>query len=400
MAAAHPSQGPGKEGAVHVPELDGIRGIAILMVLVWHYYCGQLHTWEASHGWTGVLFQAASGFWSGVDLFFVLSGFLIGGILIDHRDAPNFYRVFYVRRACRILPVYALTLAAYFLLGPLLDPGFRTALFRHPMPGWSYLTFTQNVFMGLQERFGAYFLCSTWSLAIEEQFYLFLPFLLFLLGYRRMVASLLPLAAGALLLRAAFPGFHGFVNMPFRMDSLLLGVLVAVAVRHGKTMDVLRAHPATLRGLVAALFLAWMLVTAFQPELGAFRLTFYAVAYASLLLLVVLESGRGWCAPLRARTLAYFGWISYGLYLFHQPVAGLLHRAICGSTRPFLDRPSTWVATALSVVASVALADLSRRFFERKFLQWGHAFAFARPSPGPGVGAGAFPPAWECGERS
>lgn len=394
--------GPGETGVpAHVPELDGIRGIAILMVLVWHLFCGQLPKLGALHGWTGGLCRAFSSFWSGVDLFFVLSGFLIGGILIDHHDATNFYRVFYVRRGCRILPLYALTLAAYFILRSILDPGLHTSLFHHPMPDWSYLTFTQNVFMGLRERFGAWFLCVTWSLAIEEQFYLFLPFLLFLLGLRRMVAALLPLVVGAILLRVLYPGFHAFVNMPFRMDSLLLGVVLAVVVRTPVLVAILRANLGRLRLLVAVLGVAWVLVTAHKPVLGPMKESFYAVVYAGLILLAVLESGSKWCAPLRAPPLAYCGLISYALYLFHQPVAGLLHLAICKSTKPVLDRPLAWGVTALSVVVVFVLAGLSRRFFERPFLRWGHAFTFSHRSLDLGVerGPSVYLPALEGLER-
>lgn len=378
MTVPSPKMIPGTRIPAHIPELDGIRGLAILMVLVWHYFCGQLPRAMLETGWTGVACRAFSSFWSGVDLFFVLSGFLIGGILIDNRQAENLYKVFYIRRACRILPIYFLLLAAYFLLQPLLDPDLVTSTFRRAMPGWSYWTCTQNIFMGLHRRFGAHFLSVTWSLAIEEQFYLFLPFLLFLLGYRRLVAFLLPLVGLAFLLRALFPGFHAFVNMPFRMDALLLGVVLAVAVRNAELVALLRANLGRLRLLVAALGVAWVLATLCKPDLGPFKESFFAVVYAGFLLLVVLETGRGWCAPLRTPSLAYCGLISYGLYLYHQPVAGLLHMVICKSRRPLLYSPLTWGVTALAVVVAFVLSGLSRRYFEKFFLDWGHTFKFAR----------------------
>ncbi|MBU1694967.1 MAG: acyltransferase [Verrucomicrobia bacterium] len=361
----------------HVPELDGIRGLAILMVLFWHYYCGQLPRALATSGWTGVLIRAASSFWSGVDLFFVLSGFLIGGILIDNRDVLNLYKVFYIRRACRILPVCVLTLAAFFTLRPVLDPDRTTWLFRHAMPDWSYLTFTQNIVMGIRNSFGAHFLGITWSLAIEEQFYLFLPFLLFVLGYRRMVLILAPLVIGAIMLRLLFPGFGAFVNMPFRMDALILGVILAVAVRHPPVVRLLRENRVRLRIVVGILGAAWILVTATQPALGAFKGSFYAAVYAGLILLVVLETGQGWCAPLRSRPLRFCGTISYGLYMYHQAVTGLLHAFICKS-KPLLIRPLAWGVTALSVVVVFLLAALSFYYFEQRFLRWGHGFKYSR----------------------
>src|SRR5262249_15646658 len=116
-----------------IPELDGIRGTAILLVLLWHYVVVQQTTLA--------LFNRVFGLTcSGVDLFFVLSAFLIGGILMAHRLATNFFQVFYVRRICRILPLYFLWLFLFIVVGaivPLRSEALRW-LFAHPLPLWSY----------------------------------------------------------------------------------------------------------------------------------------------------------------------------------------------------------------------------------------------------------------------
>jgi peptidoglycan/LPS O-acetylase OafA/YrhL len=112
---------------------------------------------------------------SGVDLFFVLSGFLIGSILLDNREAANQFKVFYLRRFCRILPIYFVWIALFFVLGKLL---LNDWLFASRYPAWSYPTFTQNFFMSNIGGFGAGWLAVTWSLAIEEQFYLTAPLLI------------------------------------------------------------------------------------------------------------------------------------------------------------------------------------------------------------------------------
>src|SRR6185503_14362644 len=101
-----------RDAKTRLPQLDGIRGIAILMVLWWHYFNCQLHVTRESPLWLKYFWQFSSIGWSGVDLFFVLSGFLITGILLDEAQSPNMFRVFYVRRAVRILPLYFLVLAA------------------------------------------------------------------------------------------------------------------------------------------------------------------------------------------------------------------------------------------------------------------------------------------------
>ena len=149
-----------KKHGGRIPELDGIRGVAILMVIVWHYFYSQIH--PARHS---VLAMSAIPFslcWSGVDLFFVLSGFLIGGILVDSRESANFFRIFYLRRVCRIAPIYVLLLMtfglAYLLSG---SDGRFSWLLGGPLPALSYVTFTQNILMGLRGTFGATWLAPT-----------------------------------------------------------------------------------------------------------------------------------------------------------------------------------------------------------------------------------------------
>lgn len=153
-----------------IPELDGVRGIAILLVLLWHF-TGMLV--DPSQGdvqylaWRYLIFGR-----TGVDLFFVLSGFLIIGILVDNRDSPNYLTTFYARRALRILPPYLILVGACWLLFKVLNARAE-AYFGRELPLWSLLTFTQNWVMASTNSYGATLSGGTWSLAIEEQFYLF-----------------------------------------------------------------------------------------------------------------------------------------------------------------------------------------------------------------------------------
>jgi peptidoglycan/LPS O-acetylase OafA/YrhL len=162
------------------PELDGLRGAAILMVFLLHYV-----TDSRSHeGNFGLLYHFAQIFrlgWSGVDLFFVLSGFLIGGILLDARSTSNVFRTFYTRRIHRILPIYYVLIAVYLtgsyavakwnLLGS--APYVENPL--HPV---AYFLFLQNIVKASPSPFYHYLVSPTWSLAVEEQFYLIAPFLI------------------------------------------------------------------------------------------------------------------------------------------------------------------------------------------------------------------------------
>src|ERR1700676_1165017 len=182
-----------------LPELDGLRGIAILLVLVWHF--------------TGMLCDPSQGLvqyiaWriaiigqTGVDLFFVLSGFLIIGILIDNRESPNYFTTFYIRRALRILPPYLILLAGFWLC--VSEAGGRLPYyFDRQLPLWSLLTFTQNWVMASLNTMGAMSIGGTWSLAIEEQFYLFAPALILLLPLRWLPKVLVAIGATSIMARS------------------------------------------------------------------------------------------------------------------------------------------------------------------------------------------------------
>jgi peptidoglycan/LPS O-acetylase OafA/YrhL len=230
-----------------VLELDGVRGLAIVMVLTWHYF---YLPWEVvprtAASYARQLFAWG---WSGVDLFFVLSGFLIGGILMREREAPNFFRVFYLRRTCRILPIYYLVVLSYFPAAAWLGSAPEFAkLLAHPFPAWSYATFLQNWQMAQADTFGPNWLAVTWSLAIEEQFYLLAPLMVFLLPPRR-----LPWALGAMALLAPAvrtvlffthqPHWHlAYVLLPGRCDPLAIGMLGAYAMSKPAFVAWLRAH--------------------------------------------------------------------------------------------------------------------------------------------------------------
>jgi peptidoglycan/LPS O-acetylase OafA/YrhL len=162
------------------PALDGVRGVAILLVLFWHLYACVPHPqwtqnfipfdWLANMGWSGVI------------LFFVLSGFLIARILLRHRQQPRYFSTFYIRRTARIIPLYYLCLGSFLLVRHWLpsaeNPPLTPLLDNHSIALWPYAIFVQNYAMAQINHFGGAWLGVTWSLAIEEQFYLLLPLLI------------------------------------------------------------------------------------------------------------------------------------------------------------------------------------------------------------------------------
>jgi|ERR1700752_925919 len=342
-----------------IPQLDALRGIAILLVIAWHYFANAEGVTPGSPlAYAQALFRLT---WSGVDLFFVLSGFLIGGILLDNRTAANYFRVFYVRRLYRILPLYGVVLAAFYLLplGAWLKDGAG--------PWWIYVTFTQNFWMAQTGHFTPNFLNVTWSLAIEEQFYLALPLMIRFTPPRRLPQVALACAVAAPLLRTALYLWHphgavaAYVLMPCRMDALMLGVFGAWFVRNREGGDRLLYIV-----LGVTLLAVPPLVVANQgigsPLMSTIGYSWLAVMYFSLVI-VAVRSDR---PSFRMRPLAYTGVLGYGLYLFHQPVRGLLQG---GPARLNYLLPA-------ALAAVYALAHFSWNHFEKSLIKRSHRFAY------------------------
>lgn len=344
-------------------------------MLAWHYVGCQIVT--EPHTFASHLRLALSLTWSGVDLFFVLSGFLIAGILLDHRDKSNFFRVFYLRRVCRIFPLYFLLVGVFLCLTRtrfFTSPSFRW-LFQDPFPLWSYLTFTQNIFMGTRGDFGPNWLGITWSLAVEEQFYLFVPLLIYFLPRRALVNVLVVAVLAAPLLRCASPGFHAFVNTPWRSDSLLAGALLALLVRWPRFVSSVRHQRSFLLAVFLTLLAGAVVLTLRRAEFGVFDHTWLAGLYSTLILIAFLGTEPALGRLLGSWPLVWFGKLSYGIYMFHQAVSGLLH-GFLRHDEPKIHTLSDAGITLAAFGITLAVAMLSHRFFETPFLRFGHSVKY------------------------
>ena len=182
---------PSVGSTTRIPELDGIRGnIAIGPVFLAHFLMISSRPGSAL-AYALVPLRLT---WSGVDLFFVLSGFLIGGILLDAREAANYFQVFYRRRFFRIIPIYAVLLSVVVFTMYLASAGQIAkydAVLSGPLPWPYYPFFLQNIGMSVHNSWGNFPLGVTWSLAIEEQFYLTLPLLVRFLSRRALLRLIL-----------------------------------------------------------------------------------------------------------------------------------------------------------------------------------------------------------------
>lgn len=351
-----------------IPELDGLRGLAILMVMIHRVYPRAGDTpWPIEAGWAGV------------DLFFVISGFLIAGILLDTRDDPDYFRNFYARRVLRIFPLFYLLVGGMLLAFPLADhDGF---LEQAGSPLW-YLLQLGNIPEGVLGLSPPYWLAPVWSLAIEEQFYLTFPLLVRRVDPRNLWRWLVAFVAIALVTRivstSLMPANERFQYLftLCRLDTIALGCLVAVVVRTRWYPEV-RARLA--RGLVPVLAIASIVLLATQLDRTTwfgrtFGYTVVAIAFVSLVILVLEHRGEAVTRVLRVRPLQYLGKLCFGLYLLHRPADTVVSALVA---RTDLDGTSlVWIPVKLAV--AVGFATISWRVLERPFLRLKDRFASSR----------------------
>jgi peptidoglycan/LPS O-acetylase OafA/YrhL len=243
--------------------VDGLRGIAILLVLFFHYVTSipapRYQLWQ-------FLTTSSRLFWSGVDLFFVLSGFLIAGILVDSRGSARFFRTFYLRRFHRIFPLYFGWLALFYLGNYLdLDSKLGAEIFRTPVPLWLYPLFLQNNASLWFNATDLPWMAMSWSLAIEEQFYVFLPCLVRFMRRTGLVilsTTVIVLSpACRVLLAKSYPERAWEFSSLSRLDALAMGVLVALLVRDESWWSSLLDRVAVVRWACFLLLLGCICLT-------------------------------------------------------------------------------------------------------------------------------------------
>lgn len=379
----------------HIPALDGLRGVAILLVMLLHFGGS-----ETDHGLAGTALPAlgraylwvADNGACGVDLFFVLSGFLITGILFDARQARHYFRNFYARRALRIFPLYYGVLIALLLPLHLL----RVA---GPADEWSLWLYCTNFVMAVRGgqgfNTGWLHLNHFWSLAVEEHFYFVWPVVVFACSRETSMRICVACGVAALALRAGLLGLGvsgdaSYVLTPCRMDALTLGAFLALAARGSDGMRSLARWGWGLLALsiavaVAAVVLRRLAQTAVYAP--ALKYSIYALFFGSVLARVVVAArtsilGRFWSNPI----LTFFGKYSYGLYVFHYAL-----RPVCGWLFPASELSALLGSRLLGVMThavlaaafSVLVAWLSWHLFEKHFLKLKQYFTYsATAAPG------------------
>jgi peptidoglycan/LPS O-acetylase OafA/YrhL len=352
----------------YIPELQGLRGLAVLSVVIYHCHPRLEGTW----------FHYASLWgWAGVNLFFVLSGFLITSILLEARDKEHYFRNFYARRALRIWPVYALLLIVVYLNSPwfvglsVLD-GFKTA------PWLAYIFFVQNLFhIAIPPAIG-----QTWSLAIEEQYYfVWAPLVRFLRRPWMLAVVLLPAFAGSALLDH-YPWItptHTLIHL----DGIALGSLLALGIYTlaiSRRVWLLIGFGAAVLGFSATATIA-----------GGTRYLDSALAFAfgGAVLAAIASTGarNPLNAALRRGPLAFYGRISYGLYMIHITV--FIYFGWFDARMDKYGIAGNLAVVAFRVVATTAAATALWYAFESQILKLKRYFQDSAIRPRPVVNEGA-----------
>ncbi len=352
-------------GRQHYPALDGLRGVAILLVVFLHNF-----------GFMNYFFFG----WLGVDLFFVLSGFLITDILLNTLGQPGFLKRFYLRRALRIFPLFYLVLLICLFILPLftslhLDVSYyRENQFWH----WTYL---QNWLYIFKEPYGDKLILHTWSLAVEEQFYLLWPLLILLLRrpkYLLVVMLLILIMTGVAryivwlykVEDLAYSSLYTFT----RIDGLCIGSMVALLQKINPRF--LKKYTLLIVLMMAAVNFGFYFINDSNgftlPYLAFVGYTTFAVLFGLLVYEAVTGESKFLQLLLDNRPLKFFGKISYGLYVYHWPVYLLFFdyiRNLTTGNNLLSYRAAEMISGIAVTFLAVLVSMLSYRFFEQPFLQ-------------------------------
>ena len=345
-----------------IPQLDAIRGIAVVLVFLHNTDSfPSLHLqWISANGWMGV------------DLFFVLSGFLITGILLDSKESVGYFRNFYARRCLRIWPLYYSALLFMFVIVPLLRPSEAHTIFEaRSSPWWSYPIFLQNFLIPIPTA-ATGLLGVTWSLAVEEQFYVVWPLVVRFCNRSQLrnIAIAVICLSPVLRFYLARHQVEIYSNTFCRLDGLMAGALLALALRSASFVPSKFVSRAWIALLVSAPLALWL--DTFHVRWIVF--SFVALAAVSFVYLALFSKQRWLQAILTNRFLVYTGTISYGIYLL-QKIPLDAAKAFHLERHEFLVLPFTAILT-------YALAMLSSNLLEKPFLRLKRFFEVRRVPSG------------------
>lgn len=360
------------ESTPHIRSLDGWRGVGFLAVFCFHYGV----TTHATTGWAHAAAFAMGGGWMGVDMFFVLSGFLITGILLDTRDSPHYYRNFFARRALRIFPLFYGVMLLLLLLTPVLHLQWHLAHI-------AYFFYLGNIAGDINVYWNdvqpAVALTHTWSLAVEEQFYLLWPFVVLRVSNRRTLLKVCVAAmAGSMVLRLMFLHLSpsgaawSYGELPTHCDGLLCGAIVAVLVRKYDVVTLVRNSRGPMIVSLSGLFGIWWFYGNLNFESPWMTLAGYPLLaiFLACILVRAIRPGSVVAKIGQNRILRFFGKYSYGMYIFHWLFVLALTPFLRVLQNKLHSRTLGSLAFMVSVLAGTSIVSvLSYELYEKRWLK-------------------------------
>jgi len=350
----------------YYPALDGLRGIAILLVVLYHNF--------------GFISQSYFG-WLGVDLFFVLSGFLITSILINEVNEAGFLKKFYVRRVLRIFPLYYLVLVIFLLVLPAI--GFFTSDLEYFVRNqWWLWTYLQNWLFSFQLNEDAKILTHLWSLAVEEQFYLVWPFVILLFrSPKKLFVIMLSLLVLVITARSVI-WLYKIEDLNYttlytftRIDGICIGSMIALLMKFRPNL-IINNFTFIVLGLAIINFIFYFLNQQNKNGYPYFAFVGYTTfcAMFGLLLHEIVTTPKTSVINriLSVRPLRFFGKISYGFYIFHWPVYMMTYTGFYYFLKENINSPGSSVkiiAALLSTGLALIISVISFFLFENYFLR-------------------------------
>lgn len=337
-------------------ELDGVRGLAALMVMYFHFFSGV----HSSDFVTSFLVKTAVFGQTGVILFFVLSGFLITRILLAAKSSASYFSHFYIKRSLRIFPLYYLALCIYIFAACLLKENTNSIT----SSALCFGLYLQNIAMTFKWNISGP--VHFWSLAVEEHFYLFWPVVIYYVSARRLPFIIYSIIVCAIITRIIlfYNGYEVFYFTGTTIDALAIGALLALKEKKSDlSIQSIKGYVVVTSITFLLMGIGWL----FAGGKGlviiqAFKGTFIAAMYYLLLLILLNVNNNSWIAKiLNHKVLQYTGKISYGLYVYHV-LCFFLYFKFVKTSNILLDFVSCFTL-------SYGLASLSYHLFEIRFLR-------------------------------
>ncbi|HWZ23208.1 MAG TPA: acyltransferase [Cytophagaceae bacterium] len=369
----------------HIPVLDGLRGFAVLYVMFAHLFPFDIIVWNTVV--EKIIFGLFTMGWSGVDLFFVLSGFLITGILYQSKGNKHYYRNFYIRRTLRIFPLYYLLVFIFLIVVPHI-PIFKQVNFFWITEGnkiwyWFYLTNFSN-----ELRVPVHlFLCVAWSLSIEEQYYIVYPTIVSIIDRKKLIYVLLGIFVFSFVLRAVLfylykDAVHAYHFTFTRLDAIAFGGITRILLIRindfGKAISFLyysfKYWTVLLFAIIiyCALTIPTGIEICYHPLMVVLGYGVVAIFYSGLLLRSVINHKGLIFSFFNSKILRTTGKYSYAIYLLHFPTRyfiltsiSVIAKKILVMDDSILNLPTSKIAVFIfSVIFTYLFAYLSWQLFE------------------------------------